>query len=505
MIQVGNIFALLALLSWPLVAVLLFKKLPLERALIWSILGAYMFLPQISAIDLPVVPALNKETIPNLTAFAICLGVWGRVPDLFPKGLLGKTLLVMFIISPAITVVTNLEAIPFGVDRFGTLTLIDPNALEVWGLPGLRIYDSISALAQQVFLMLPFFLARIVLRSEEAIREVLFALILAGGFYALPMLWEVRFSPQLHTQIYGFFQHDFAQAMRDGGFRPFVFMPHGLWVAFFAFMCTMAAAVYLRDATRSQSGKRLLILGGMFGLVVLCKSMGALGFTLVFVPIVLLLKPRMHLAIAAVLAVLVLTYPMLRGSGLIPTTQLVENIESFNPERAQSLDYRFTNEDRILDHVAGKPLFGWGGWGRFMVYDPATGESQSIVDGQWIIIIGHYGWLGFIAMFGLLALPIFGIWWHARKPEAPPIPIAVSTLALILAVNMVDMLPNATLIPFTWLMAGSLLGYAESLAATTRAARVSRLRQVHAGVALGRKPEPDPGDKPQKPRRRTVL
>ncbi|WP_323035166.1 hypothetical protein [Pararhodobacter sp.] len=505
MIQVGNIFALLALLSWPLVAAILFKKLPLERALIWSILGAYMVLPQISAIDLPIVPALNKETIPNLTAFAICLGVWGKFPDLFPKGLLGKALLVMFIVSPAITVLTNLETIRFGIDRFGTLTLVDPNALELWGLPGLRIYDSVSALAQQVFLMLPFFLARVVLRSEEAIREVLFALIIAGALYALPMLWEVRFSPQLHTRIYGFFQHDFAQAMRNGGFRPFVFMPHGLWVAFFAFMCAMAAAAFLRDATRHESGKRMLILGGMFGLVVICKSMGALFFTLVFVPVVLLLKPRMHLAMAAVMAALVLTYPMLRGSGLIPTTQLVENIESFNPERAQSLDYRFTNEDRILDHVSEKPLFGWGGWGRFMVYDPATGESQSIVDGQWVITLGHYGWLGFIGMFGLMALPIFGLWWHARKPEAPPIPVAVSTLTLILAVNMVDMLPNATLIPFTWLMAGSLLGYAEALGATTRAARLARLQHSHSGVALGHMQTPERRESPQKPQRRTVL
>ena len=38
------------------------------------------------------------------------------------------------------------------------------------------------------------------------------------------------------------------------------------------------------------------------------------------------------------------------------------------------------------------------------------------------------------------------------------------TIGLLLAFNMIDMLPNATLIPFTWLMAGALLGYAEALA-----------------------------------------
>ena len=505
MIQIGNTTALLALLGWPLMAVFLFRKLPFERALIWSILGPYMFLPQISAIDLPIVPALNKETIPNLMAFGISLAVWGKMPELFPRGWVGRILLVLFIVSPAITVLTNLEAVPFGVDTFGTMRLVDPNALEVWGLPGLRIYDSISALAQQVFLMLPFFLARIALRSEQAIREILIALVIAAGIYALPMLWEVRFSPQLHTRLYGFFQHDFAQAMRNGGFRPFVFMPHGLWVAFFAFMCAMAAAAMVREAESRAKLKRFLIVVGIFGLVVITKSMGALVFTVVFVPAVLLLKPRAHLAISAVLVVVVLAYPLLRGSGAVPTAELVAFVESFNEERAQSLNYRFTNEDRILAHVEAKPLFGWGGWGRFMVYDPATGRTQSIVDGQWIITIGHYGWLGYIAMFGLLALPVLSLWWQARKPQAPPVPIAVSTLGLILAVNMVDLLPNATLIPFTWLMAGALLGYAEALKTTIVAARQERMRQAHSGVALGvSRPADRPGQPPVKGRR-TVL
>ncbi|WP_205961664.1 hypothetical protein [Pararhodobacter oceanensis] len=485
MIQIGNSFALLALLGWPLVAVMLFKRLPLERALIWSILAAYMFLPQVSEINLPAIPAFDKVTIPNLMAFALCLGIWGKRPDIVPQSIAGRILLVMFIVSPAITVLTNLEPVEFGVDQFGSLRLVDPNALERWGLPGLRVYDSLSALAQQVFLMLPFFLARAVLRSEAAIREILLALVIAGAIYALPMLWEVRFSPQLHTQVYGFFQHSFAQAMRDGGFRPFVFMPHGLWVAFFAFMCAMAAAAWVRDSKVRDRGKRLMILGLMALLVVICKSLGALVFTLAFVPMVLLFKPRVNVTIAAGLAVLVLAYPLLRGSGVVPTQQMVASLAPHNAERAQSLEYRFDNEDDILAHVEAKPLFGWGGWGRFMVYDPRTGESQTVVDGQWIITIGHYGWLGFIALFGLLAMPLLGLWWQARKPQAPPIPVAVSTLALILAVNMVDLLPNATLIPFTWLMAGALLGYVEDLRHANKAARAANLRKAHAGVVLG--------------------
>ena len=505
MIEIGNTVALLALLGWPLVVVLLFRTLSIERALIWSILGGYMLLPQLSAINLPGAPALNKETIPNLTAFAACLVLWGRMPRLLPEGWVGRLLLILFIVSPGITVINNLEAVRFGVDRFGTMVLVDPNALEVWSLPGLRAYDSVSAVVQQIFLMLPFFLAREVLRTEAALREVVLALVIGMAIYTLPMLYEVRFSPQLHTRLYGFFQHDFAQAMRNGGFRPFVFMPHGLWVAFFAFMGAMAAAALLRSAAKGDAGKRLLMLGLTLGLVVICKSMGALMFTLIFVPVVLLLPARAHLTIAALMAVLVLAYPLLRGSGMVPTERLVAQVSAINTERAESLEYRFTNEERILQHVSDKPFFGWGGWGRFMVYDPATGETQTIVDGQWIITIGHYGWLGFIAMFGLLALPLLALWTQARKPDAPPVTFAASTLALILAANMVDLLPNATLIPFTWLIAGALLGHAEDMRKAVVAARAERLRARHASVALGVRPPPVPPTALKDTPRRTLI
>ena len=76
-------------------------------------------------------------------------------------------------------------------------------------------------------------------------------------------------------------------------------------------------------------------------------------------------------------------------------------------------------------------------------------------------------------------------------------PLAVSTLALILAVNMLDMLPNATLIPLTWLIAGALTGYVEDMRRATTSARVARLRRAHESVVLGTETAPCP--------RRTLL
>lgn len=497
----GNALAFLALVLWPGVVVALFRTLSLERALIWSILGGYMVLPQVTAINLPGIPAFDKVTIPNLTAFAACVAIWGRLPSLMPSSWLGRGLMVAFLVSPSFTVLTNLNPVQFGVDDLGGLRVLDLQGIAadgVPGLPGLRMYDSLSALAGQILLMLPFFLAREALRSEAAIRELMVALVIAGAVYTLPMLFEVRFSPQLHTIVYGFFQHDFIQAMRAGGYRPFVFMPHGLWVAFFAFMVLMSAAALWR-ATRAPVWGWAVAMGA--GLVVICKSMGVILFALVFAPLALLLRPRAHLALAVVLSAIVLTYPALRGLGLIPTDDLVARVLEIAPDRAQSLEYRFNNENRVLAHSESRPWLGWGGWGRFFPHDPESGRTSVVVDGMWIITIANFGWLGYAALFGLLALPLWSIWWQARQVATPP-PATVTILALILAVNMVDLLPNATLVPLTWLIAGALLGHAEGLARDAARQRARRMAALHGGVVLGRIDLPD--DAPPA-RRRSVL
>jgi hypothetical protein len=90
-----------------------------------------------------------------------------------------------------------------------------------------------------------------------------------------------------------------------------------------------------------------------------------------------------------------------------------------------------------------------------------------VTDGVWIIVIGSYGWLGYIAQFGLLTLPTLMLAFGRRSSALTP---ATAGLGLVMAANLLDLLPNATQIPFTWLMAGALLGEAERLALARRAA-----------------------------------
>lgn len=449
--QFGNIIAYLMLLIWPLVTFVLFRRLTPDKALIWTILGGYLLLPPLAKIDLPAVPDLDKFSIPSLSALAMVLFVRQDRLAILPRSLLGKALVALFILGAFATVLTNTQ----------------PFALATGALPGMRIYDSVAAVPNQFIALLPLILGRRYLATPEAMRNLAVALVVAGLFYSVPMLIEVRLSPQINVWVYGFFQHDFIQMIRQGGFRPIVFLPHGLWAAFFALMCYVSALMLARCATGKERPRLIAATVYLGLLLVACKSVGPLAYGVVLTGIILLAGRRGMVLAAAAMAVLAISYPLLRGAHLVPIDALLAFAESISPERAQSLGFRFDNEEMLLNHANQQALFGWGGYGRNHVYDAVTAKLLTISDGAWIIAMGVSGWLGFIAQFGLLALPLFALAKQALRRGVEISPY-VCLVALILGTNMVDLLPNATLIPFTWLLAGALLGHAEALALDRR-------------------------------------
>jgi hypothetical protein len=449
-----NVLAYLMLLAWPVIALALYQRLSPGRALIWAILGAYMLLPPLAKFDLPAVPDFDKFSIANLCALAFTLFVLRARVEVLPRNWVGRGLVVLFVLTPFATSITNPDPIP----------------IVSGDVPALRMYDSVAYISSQLIALIPFFLARRFLGSPEGMRLLVGALVAAGLVYSVPMILESRLSPQINVWVYGFFQHDFSQSMRGGGFRPMVFMPHGLWVAFFALMAAVSALVVLRQSTADDRHWRLLVWLYLMAVLVLCRSAGPMVYALGLTPLILLAPRRIQILVAAALAVLVITYPLLRGAHLIPVYDIVDLAARISPERADSLRFRTDNEEALLARALEKPWFGWGGYGRNLILDPFDGRILTIPDGGWIIVLGAYGWSGYIAQFGLLVLPLILLGREAILGRSAAFSPWGAGIALIYAANLVDLLPNNTLIPMTWLMAGALLGWAEVLAADRRAA-----------------------------------
>ena len=98
---------------------------------------------------------------------------------------------------------------------------------------------------------------------------------------------------------------------------------------------------------------------------------------------------------------------MTRMADLVPTRLLLEWSTSVSQDRADSLQFRLDNEKQLLERASQRFIFGWGRYGRSLIYDPTREIDTSVTDGFWIITIGQFGLFGFLAEFGLLTFPIF--------------------------------------------------------------------------------------------------
>lgn len=470
MTSTPNLFAFAALLAWPLVAVWLYRTYPIGRATIWTILGGFLLLPVGTEFKFEMIPAFDKGSIPNLAALLGCILVARRLPRLGYGLGLAEVLILMLLVGPFITSSLNTDDISAGRFVFS----------------GVGYYDALSAVASQFLAFIPFILARQFLREASDTTDILRALTIAGLAYSLPILFEFRMSPQLHTWTYGYFPSAWIQQVRDGGFRPVVFIGHGLGLAFFFTTTVVASAALWRMRTRITRFPPVGLTAYLGGVLVLCKSLGPVIYSAVLVPLIRWATLRTQLRLAVVLVCISLAYPTLRTIDLVPTSFLLDTAESISEERAKSLQTRFQNEQVLLDHASKRVWFGWGRFGRNRAIDPDSVDFRIITDGYWVILVGVFGLVGFVSVFGLLALSVFRARSALRFADPNSDGIALAALALIVAVNMIDLLPNASLTPWTWLMAGALLGRAEALRSAAR--RRAPQWDSKTGLAANRMP-----------------
>ncbi len=441
----GNWFSIIVLLMWPLVAVYLYKTMPVANATVWTILGGTLLLPSEIAIKFAMIPPLDKNSIPNVCALIGCWLLAPRPEKLKSRSWIVDGLIALYLISPLITSALNNDPIVIG-DRV---------------LPGVDSYDGISAVLGQLWIFLSFFVGRRYLRKRADIETILRALAIAGLLYSIPMLFEIRMSPQLSNWIYGYFPSAFTTEARYGGFRPVVFMRNGLVLAFFTATTFLAAVVLWRTKIRIRRFAPPAVMAYLGVILVLCKAAGALMYGLVGGLLIARTRPTFQMRIAVLLVSIGLLYPVLRATDLFPTTSMLEAIRLIDDERAASLAFRFNQEDMLLARAQERPMFGWGRYARSRVFNEWTGGDESVTDGMWIITLGAFGVCGFIAQFGLLAFPVFRAAPLVRVMSSELDQALLAALALIVAFTVVEQLPNAWISPWGWLLAGALVGRSE--------------------------------------------
>jgi hypothetical protein len=465
-----------ALLLWIPVAIGLFFSMRAEKAALITIFGGLMFLPEVISFRIPFLPPLGKQTIPY---FGVLIGYTLRSPRRvwrLPRERWVLVVVLAMIVDGIGLAMTNADSLTYGFWR----------KIE---LPGLGIKDGMFVALSYIFRMgVPFFVGTAVVREVGDLEELLRFLVKAGLVYCPFALLEIRLSPQLHRWIYGYYQHDFIQAIRFGGYRPTVFMAHGLTVAIFFAVCVLSSATLTRLPPRRIWGMSArtttLILAVM---LLLCKSTGAIVYVAAIGPLIYFGSYKMQRRVAVLLSVVVLLYPSMRESDVFPTAGVLSMAQIAGQDRADSMAYRFTNEDMLLKKARQRPWFGWGEYGRNEVYND-NAKIATVTDGQWIIALGISGFVGFLSTFGLLLIPLFLVGRRLRKTTDRGERTLISATSLILAVTAVDLLPNSLASNYPYFISGALLSASAALS------RVRPQQQATFEAELDfAEPDPAPG------------
>lgn len=439
----SSLTATLALLLWMPLSIAVFSFVKPHRAVAILLVFGMILLPELEYFNLKVLPDMNKKTIACAWAFFPAL-VWAR--SQLKSATLGKLPWFLFGLLAIVDMGrawTNMDGLFIGgrviapIASHTALTFIMEDFLLVFG---------------------PFYLGAALYRDRDALRDFVRIFCTAGVLYSPLVMLEIRFSPQLHNWVYGYYQHSWLQVMRDGAFRPMVFMHHGLALALFMATCGVLAFGLAKAKEKILKVSALPIAIFLTLLVALSHSLGALVFVAALGPLVWLTPPRLQLRVAALIAALVMFYPMLRAYDWFPTNKLLQIASSISEDRAGSLAFRFNNEDITLHRALERPIFGWGGFDRIFIFDEESGDELSTLDGAWLITYSSSGLLGFVARFGLLTWPVWLAFKRIRRVPIKTDQALIAAFGVATAMVALDLLPNGMFTYFPHLFAGVLLG-----------------------------------------------
>lgn len=427
----------LAMFGWIPLVIYLFWKFPAQRAVTISFVAAWLFLPE----AIYPVPGLPDYTKMSATCYGILLATAlfnsNRFSEFRPGWI--DVPITVWCLSPIFSSISN----------------------------GLGLYDGFStSLAQSVSWGLPYFLGRIYLGNWLGLRQLAVAIFVGGLAYIPLCVFELRFSPQLHRLVYGFHAFsDFAQSIRYGGYRPTVFLQHGLAVGAWMMAATLAGIwLWKSGAVKKFMGIPMKqLVPALLITFILCKSTGAyllfiLGLAILFsgkrfrTPILLTLIPFL-VGLYLYFAVTGAITPERREVYMTNLTKVL------NEERIGSLEFRLKNEEILAEKARERIIVGWGGWGRSRVYDE-TGKDISVTDSLWIIAFGNNGLVGLISVTLAMLLPalIFPFTRYSSQLWAYPAIAPVIALTVIVTLYMVDCVLNAMVNPVYILALGGISG-----------------------------------------------
>ncbi len=410
-----------------------------RTAVLFSLFGAWLFLPM-AGYGLVGLPDIGKLTVGS---YAALLGVMIFDANRFRQLRISKWDLPMLVV------------------------MLSPFVSAIMG--GFSVYDGLSSIANVAGgCGVAYLLGRMYFNDVEGRHELSMAFLVAGLIYVPFCLYEMRLSPQLHQQVYGYSQHNFDQTYRMGGWRPMVFMQHGLAVGLFmAAAAVMGVWVWMSKQRRTLLGLPIIVwVVPLLATAVLCKSALALALLLVAVVVLLLVRMTHWTLPVLLMALLPPAYMVGRITNVIDGQTVLARLTPVAGEQIGSLSVRIQSEQVLIPLALQHPVWGVSRWSRLVEdsrgvrRDEADYGFQVVPDALWLLTLANRGLIGLTALVLVFLVPVFALLRKHRLTGnigARCLDPATG-LAVVLVMHMADNLLNAMVSPVFWLMAGGLTG-----------------------------------------------
>lgn len=435
-----TLFARLVLLLWLPVGIWIFRRYDTRTAILITAISGTLFLPQRVRFPLPLIPDYESSTA---VVYVILIGLF-----LYDTKWL-----------------TRLQ--PWWLDVPIFFWCISPLFASIRN--DLGIYDGVNATFITIWQYgIPYLLGRVYFNNLENLKKLAVAIVKGGLIYVPFCIWEGLMSPQLHRQLYGYYAHSsgIRQSIRFGGYRPMVFMTHGLAVGLFMMTVTLIALwLWQSKGVREIWGFDLIyIVPVLVFTLVWCRSTGALALFLYGVIILVVAKWGKSSWPLWILIFGIIIYLYLNIQGIFDKTPVLEFANNFVPaQRIQSLEFRLDEEELLAAKAREQFWFGWGGWGRNRIYEEnfyGIFEDTSITDSLWILAFGTRGIIGIVSITASMLLPtmVFAAFSYQVRTWFHPRVCAAAVFAVLLPLFMLDSLLNSHLTIIAWVIPGALTG-----------------------------------------------
>ena len=435
-----------------------------HRAMIGTYLVGFFFLPHVS-IAIPFVPDFDRS---SAILYAMLLGTLffdtGRILGFRPRWF--DVPMLFFCMAPGFSSITN----------------------------DLGVWDAISEFARACIAWgLPYLMGRMYLTTPDAFRDLVVGFIMFALIYVPLALWEMRMSPQLHLQLYGFTP---PRTTMRGAFFPFQFKPVVFMSKpFFVAMTFGVAAVFSTALVWGRLRRSiflvplLVVIPGLIVVTIMAKVWSSTILMMMGLGVLAWTRAtRTRIALLACILIVPL-YIGTRVTGKWSGDFIVELVRPLSEAKAGSFEVRIENEDALAANAMERPAFGWGAWNRGREFSDWDGRNLSRTDGLWIIVLLQNGLFGLLSFLVAMLLPV---WLFARA--VPPGRWLAGSMAPVFAVaiavtmHMIDNIPNAFANPVFYIGVGGLasMAHAAKSAKGRRRLDLARAPNARAGAAASR-------------------